>query len=74
VPRWSKNPKDRVRVGRGTIRKHAVSKVWYFHYRDERGQWKSVTTRHTDKDGAMEWALGHSLEMTRIGGNKRTPI
>jgi len=66
MPRWSKSPKDKVRVGRGTIRKHAVSKVWYFHYRGENGRWKSVTTGHTDKDGAMEWALGHSLELTRI--------
>ena len=66
MPRWSKNPKDKVRVGRGTLRKHAVSRVWYYQFQDEQGRWKSVSTRHTDKDGAMEWALGHSLELTRI--------
>jgi integrase len=66
VPAWSKDPRDRIKAGRGTLRKHAASKVWYFHYRDDRGKWKSVSTGHRDKAGAIEWALGHSLELTRI--------
>ncbi|NLX13798.1 MAG: hypothetical protein GXY44_09125 [Phycisphaerales bacterium] len=66
MPRWSKDSRDRIRAGRGTLRKHAVSKVWYFHFRDDHGRWKSISTRHTDKDGAIEWALGHSVEMTQI--------
>jgi integrase len=66
VPRWSKNPKDKIKVGRGTLRKHAVSHVWYYQFKDVDGRWKSVTTGHTDKTGATDWALGHGLEITRI--------
>ncbi len=66
VPRWSKNPKDKIKVGRGTLRKHAVSHVWYYQFRNVDGRWKSVTTGHTDKDGASEWALGHGIELTRV--------
>lgn len=66
MPRWSKDPKDRIKAGRGVLRKHAVSKVWYFHYRGEDRRWKSVTTGHRDRAGATDWALGESLELTRI--------
>jgi integrase len=66
MPRWSKEPKNKIRTGRGWLRKHAESRVWYFHYRGPDHRWKSETTGHVDKDGALEWAMGRSLELTRI--------
>jgi len=47
------------------LRKHAKSAVWYFHFRGEDGRWKSVTTGHRDKGGAIEWATAFSTELTR---------
>ncbi|MEW6252955.1 MAG: site-specific integrase [Planctomycetota bacterium] len=66
MPRWSKEARDRIRVGRGTLRKHAVSRVWYFQYKDADGRWRAVTTGHSDKTGAIEWATGLSTQVTRI--------
>jgi integrase len=65
MPRWSKDARDKVREGRGTLRKHAVSRVWHFQYKDADGRWRSVSTGHTDKDGAIEWARAFSLNLTR---------
>ena len=73
MPRWSKNPRDRLKVGRGVLRKHAVSKVWYFHFRGPDVQWKSVSTGHTDRAGATEWALGYGLNLTRLDMGLATP-
>lgn len=65
MPRWSKNKRDKVKVGRGTLRKHAASRAWYFQHKDEFGEWKAISTGHTDKDGAIEWATAFSLNLTR---------
>jgi len=65
VPSWSKNPGDRHPVGRGVLRKHTKGRVWYFHFKDEHGEWRSVSTGHRDKAGAVEFATAKSLEMTR---------
>jgi integrase len=66
VPRWSKEPRDRVRVGRGILRLHVLSRVWYFQYRDAAGPWKSTSTGHRDRKGATEWALAKGVELTRL--------
>lgn len=65
MPRWSKDSRDRVKAGRGTLRKHAESRVWYFQFKNELGEWKAISTGHADKNGAIEWALAFSLNLTR---------
>ena len=50
MPRWSKASRDRIRVGRGTLRKHAASRVAYFHYRDIAHD-GSETCQQVDFDG-----------------------
>lgn len=66
MPSWSKRSKDKIYAGRGVLRKLASNGVWYFHYRDERGIWRSRSTRHRDKKGALLWAEGCSLHLTRV--------
>jgi integrase len=66
MPRWSKDPRDKLREGRGTLRKHVVSRVWHFQYKNSDCRWRSVSTGHTDKDGAIEWARAFSLNLTRM--------
>ncbi|MBP7746958.1 MAG: site-specific integrase [Phycisphaerae bacterium] len=63
MPKWSKNEQDKVHAGRGILRK--LKRIWHFHFRDERGVWRSLSTRHRDKKGALLWAEGMSLKLTR---------
>ena len=65
MPRWSHDSRDHVRVGRGTLRKLAASGVWHFHHKDAAGKWTSISTGHRDKEGAIEWANGYSLQLTQ---------
>jgi integrase len=67
MPNWSNAPNDKVLVGRGVLRKLLPSRVWHFHYKDtDKGNhWTSKSTSHRDKDGAIEWATGFSLKLTR---------
>lgn len=62
---WSKDAKDRVQVGRGTLRKLLPSGVWHFHFRNDDGEWTTRSTRHRDKGGAIKWAEAFSTRLTQ---------
>jgi len=47
------------------LRKLLPSGVWHFHHKTAAGPWTSTSTKHRDKDGAIEWAEGFSLKLTR---------
>lgn len=66
MPRWSKDPRDKVKVGRGTLRKRVRGRKWYYHYRNAEGGWSVVSTHHTDKPGAIEWATHFSTKVMRV--------
>jgi integrase len=65
MPRWSKDPRDKLKVGRGTLRKRVRGKVWYYQHRDADGHWTVVSTHHSDKPGAIEWATAWSMKIVR---------
>ena len=49
--------------------KHPKSPFWYARFCDERGIWSNRSTKHTDRDKAMEVArtLGHAAKAARQG-------
>ena len=65
MPRWSKDPRDKLKLGRGTLRKRVRGRMWYYQYRDADGRWTIVSTHHNDKPGAIEWATALSMKVMR---------
>src|SRR5436853_3023169 len=65
MPNWSKNKEDKILVGIGVLRRLAMSGVWHFHFKDERGEWVTKSTGHRDRAGAATWAQAYSMDETR---------
>lgn len=73
MPRWSKDPPDTLKVGRGTLRKRARGRMWYCQYRDAVGRWTIASTHHNDKPGAIEWATAPPTRVLRIETGTANP-